>query len=222
MLRYDLSYYFQKYQRPLKWGGLGLVVLIIGASCLYFILSAASHKGKIAVPVQVVPADATIMLDHTTELDTGTAYITPGMHHITVTSPGFSSVEKDYRIERYNAPAIYIALNGQSDDAKQWQQRHHNDYRKLELLTTKQAHTYAKKFQARNPIVKDLPIKDPYFTISYRNIDDKTIKLTIWGTSARYREFAINYLRSKGYEPTDYHIDFTNFHNPLDKESNRE
>lgn len=215
MLNYDLSYYFNKYKQPIKWVSLVIFITLMIYVIVSLVMGVFERQGKIAVPVSLVPADATIYVDGEKISRSGTIYIKPGQRQVKVTSPGFESVEKTYRIYDYNAPGIYIGLIGQSDSAKKWQQNNQFRYRKLELLATEKAHQYNQLFEERNPIVKDLPIKDPYFTISYRNIDDKTIKLTIWGTSARYRQYALNYLRQLGYEPTDYEIEFSNFTNPL-------
>jgi hypothetical protein len=215
MFNYDFSYYYQKHRRSIVIiGTLLLASLIIGTAIYQYQLS-KNRQGKLAVPVQIVPSDAEVYVDNIERLSGDTVYIAPGNREISVKKEGFETVTKKYRIESYNNPAIYIGLAAESEEAKEWQRIHYNDYKQLEVLAAKQAVEYSKGFSERNPIVKVLPVKDPYFTISYRNIDDKSVRLTIWGTSPRYREFAIGHLRKLGFEPTDYDIEFTGFKNPL-------
>jgi hypothetical protein len=215
MFNYDFSYYYQKHYKTVVITSIILFVCLIVGLIAYQYKLSIERQGKIAVPMQVVPSDAEVYLDNTERLSSDTVYITSGTHDITVKKAGFSTVTKSYRIKTYNEPAIYISLVGESEDAKKWQQAHNNEYKKLEVLAAEQAAKYSQSFSERNPIVKALPVKDPYFTISYRNVDDESVRLTIWGTSPRYREFAIDHLRKIGFEPTDYEIEFTGFKNPL-------
>lgn len=222
MLNYDISYYLNKYKKQIQWSVVAFLVVIIVFMIVNFISSYIAQQGKITVPISVVPGDSTVIIDGEEQSNSGDIYLEAGEHKVKVSHPGFRTVERSYRIYDYNAPAIYISLIGESDEAKEWQQNNLSKYRKLEILTTQQAHKYTEKFESRNPIVEDLPVKDPYFTISYKNIQDKTIQLTIWGTSPRYREFALEHLRSMGYDPTDYSIEFTDFDNPLKPAEDRE
>jgi len=216
MFNYDFSYYYQKHRKTVLTMGVLLFICLIVSMIAYQYKISLDRQGKVAVAMQIVPSDAKVTVDMTDTLAGNTVYITPGERKISVKKEGFAAVSKTYRIESYNSPAIYISLAGESDEAKHWEQTHQNEYKRLEVLSAKQAEKYSKDFRERNPIVNALPVKDPYFTISYRNIDDKSVRLTIWGTSPRYREFAIDHLRKLGFDPTDYEIEFTGFKNPLE------
>lgn len=215
MFNYELSHYIQKYKRRIIIISGVILLAIIIISIAYSLYLAHIHAGKLAVPMKIVPNDASVTLKDGTRLSGSTIYLTPGKHTLIIKKDGFTTVEKQYLIEDYNQPAVYVGLVGKSDEAKKWQQQHQRDYQDLELLGRVQAAAYGEAFRARNPIIKILPIKDPYFTISYRNVDDESVRLTIWGTSPKYREFALEYLRQKGFEPTDYEIEFDGFKNPL-------
>ena len=102
-----------------------------------------------------------------------------------------------------------------NDETERWQKRHARDYAEIERLGFALSQEYGKEFEKRWPIVESLPIKDPYFTISYKNTPGDDLLVTIQGTSARYRELALDHLRTKGFDPTDYRIDFIGFKNPL-------
>ena len=68
-----------------------------------------------------------------------------------------------------------------------------------------------------NPILKKIPYTDPYYQISYKTVSatSNDIIITIHTPSPRYRYYAIRELKSWGYDPTDYTIEFTDFVNPL-------
>ena len=137
---------------------------------------------------------------------------------MTVEKEGFASQTRELRVSAAAVPYVYIGLSGESDEAKAWEKRSARDYQQLELLTVAKNRDYTALFRSANPIVEILPIKDPYYTISYRNYDDASVELLIYGTSPRYREVALEFLRKKGYEPTDYRITYEGFINPLEGE----
>lgn len=222
-MKYDLSYYIEKYRRRAVVALVVIVTLIVGLVVYQQIRTAMERSGTIAVPVEVVPRDAQVTLSNGDELPSrGTAYIAPGDYKITVKKEGFASQTRELRVSSAAVPYIYIGLTGKSDQAKSWQKSHLRDYQNLELLTIAKNRDYTTLFRSANPIVEILPIKDPYYTIDYRNHDDTSIELIIYGTSPRYRTVALEFLRDKGYEPTDYRITYEGFDNPLkkDKEEN--
>jgi len=217
-MQYELSYYIDKYRKPAIIATIVLFIVLAATITYYTLQLAEQRRGKIAVPVQVVPHDANVKLSTGETLPSnGTAYIAPGEYKVTVSYDGFTSQRRDLRVSSTAKPFIYTGLVGKTKEAKQWQVDNQADYGELETLTVERAREYNTLFKSNNPIVNVLPIKDPYYTIDYRNYDDKSIELIIYGVSPKYRQVALNFLRSKGYEPTDYRISYDNFDNPLEK-----
>lgn len=74
-------------------------------------------------------------------------------------------------------------------------------------------------FVSDNPIVKQLPYQHPYYSINYKTVGETTndIIITIRTPSPRYRYSAVEKLKSWGYDPTDYSIEFIDYKNPLEK-----
>lgn len=217
-MQYEPSYYLQKYKKKiLLWGVVLLVcVSVVGFAMLQQVIEL--RKGKIAVPIHVVPHDASIEIDGQ-KYTPGTQYLAPGDYTARIIKDGFHTTTQQLRVNDYSHPVLYAGLAPASEEAKQWQRRNNHQYAKLERLSFEQSQKYGQEFQKRWPIVQSLPIKDPYFTIGYKNINDRDIILTIKGTSPRYRELAIDELRKKGFEPTDYRIEFIGFNNPLKGDS---
>ncbi len=214
-MQYEPAYYIGKYRRHIL---VSLIVCVAAIATLTIYTqwkNAAQRAGKLAVPVEVVPRDATVKIGEQAITSRGTAWIAPGEHTATVSRDGFESQTRTLRVSADAEPYLYIALVGETNDAKKWQDSHQSDYQRIELLTVQKARDYNTRFKSNNPIVNILPIKDPYYSIDYRNYDDKTIELIIDGTSPRYRQVAIDLLRKKGYEPTDFRVTYDNFTNPL-------
>lgn len=213
---YEPRYYLQKYRRVLIVTGVlcGLAILGFGIYWQYKI--AESRQGKLAVPVQVVPSNARVTLSTGEELPSrGEAYIKPGDYKVTVKADGFATQTRELRVSESAAPYIYVGLAGKSADAKKWQENNRRDYDTLEKLTTAKSREYSALFDRNNPIVADLPIHDPYYSVGYRNDGDTSVTLVVWGTSPANRAAALEMLRDKGYEPTDYRIEYDGFENPL-------
>lgn len=222
-MQYDLSYYFALYRRRIVVGAIVMFVAITGVIIFAQVQTARERHGTVAVPVQVVPGDASVTLSNNQELPSrGTAYIKPGDYKVTVAKEGFSTRTYNLRVSDTSVPYIYIGLAGKTKEAKNWQKNHARDYQNLELLTVEKNRDYTTLLRSAHPIVEILPIKDPYYTIDYRNSDNDSIELIIFGTSPRYREVAIEYLRDKGYDPTDYRITYEGFKNPLAEEASNE
>lgn len=209
-------YYLQHYRRFIVVSCVIICMLIIGLVAFWQYQVSQQRRGKIAVPVQVAPNDASVTLSTGEELPSdGEAYIKPGEYKVTVKAAGFGSQTRELRVSEAATPYIYIGLVGKSKEAKQWQKNHQREYDELEKLTTAKSREYSVMFDRNNPIVADLPINDPYYSIGYRNDDDTSVELIVWGTSPSNRAAALEMLRDKGHEPTDYRITYEGFDNPL-------
>lgn len=218
------SYLFNILQqkKTLVIGGGVVVLLCIAIGIATLILQSHERRGKIAVEVATVPRDAEITLNEQ-RIQQGTAYLAPGTYEAKVQKEGFAPYVATLQVSQHATRPLYAALRPESEQATKWAARNQQAYAKLERLAAESSATYGKAFQAKWPIVKTLPIKDPYFTISYVHHNDETISLKISGTSPRYRMLALQHLRSRGFDPTEYKIEFVGFTNPLeDKGAHRE
>ncbi|MBH2007659.1 carboxypeptidase regulatory-like domain-containing protein [Candidatus Saccharibacteria bacterium] len=216
-MQYELSYYLGKYRLAILVGVVLLVVLCIFVAIYSTYQASQQRRGKLPVAVEVVPRDATVKTNTGEALTSrGEAYLKPGEYKVTVAREGFASQTRDLRVSEDSTPYIYIGLAGKSKESIDWQESHKSEYQRLELLTVEKNREYNTLFKSANPIVNILPIKDPYYSIDYRNYDDKSVELVVWGTSAEKRQAALTFLRKKGYEPTDYRIQYDGYKNPLE------
>ncbi|MBH1980025.1 carboxypeptidase regulatory-like domain-containing protein [Candidatus Saccharibacteria bacterium] len=216
-MQYELSYYLGKYRLAILVGIVLLVVLSISVAIYSTYQASQQRRGKLPVAVEVVPRDATVKTNTGEALTSrGEAYLKPGEYKVTVAREGFASQTRDLRVSEDSTPYIYIGLAGKSKESIDWQESHKSEYQRLELLTVEKNREYNTLFKSSNPIVNILPIKDPYYSIDYRNYDDKSVELVVWGTSTEKRQAALTFLRKKGYEPTDYRIKYDGYKNPLE------
>lgn len=215
-MQYEPAYYIGKYRRHIVIVVSLCVLLITSVTIWYNLQLAEQRHGKLAVPVSVVPSDAEVKLSNGQPLPgRGTVYIAPGNYSVTVSKQGFVSQTRPLRVAQDAVPYIYIGLAGESEDAKNWVSTHREEYQHLESLAVSKNREYNTLFKSNNSIVNNLPIKDPYYSVDYRNNDDQSIELIIWGTSPATRQAALDQIRAKGYEPTDYRISYDGFINPL-------
>lgn len=219
-MQYEPAYYIGKYRKHIAAVFVLIAIGVTGVVAYIQWRDAREHAGKVAVPVEVVPRDAQVKLSDGQELPgRGTVWLKPGEYKVTVSSDGFAPYTSNLRVSSDSMPYIYTGLAATSDKAKKWQEKHASEYHNLELLTIQKSRDYNVRFKSSNPIVNILPIKDPYYSIDYRNYDDKSVELIIYGASPRYRQAAIDLLRTKGYEPTEYRITYDGFVNPLSEAS---
>lgn len=215
-MQHEPIYYLRKYRWAILAGLVCLCVVIAGGVWLLQQRQAKERAGKLPVAVTVVPSDATVTLSNGTKLRSkGDSYVKAGVYTVSVKKKGFVSHAQELIVSKETVPYVYVGLEGNSKQAKEWQQRHIRDYQQLELLTVRKNRTYNAKFKTANPIVRVLPIKDPYYTVDYRSPDGAAIELMIWGTSPKNRQAALDAVRAKGFDPTDYTITYENFTNPL-------
>lgn len=203
--------FLQKHKRTIIIVSIGFFVLLIGWSMATLI----GRIGKLPLQISVVPSDALITIDGS-RYHNGTVWIKAGKYDMSVEKSGFQTQKKSITVsDQKDKNVVATSLVAQSEEAKKWADQHKDEYSKNEQYGAIEADQAGKYFSEKNPITDKLPFKDPYFTISYQARDDLSIKLIIDTPSPRYRFYAIEKIRELGYDPTDFEIEFTDFHNPL-------
>jgi len=188
------------------------IVIIIGAFITFF-----GRVGKLPLVIATVPSSATITIDGR-QYSNGTQWLKPGTYKISASKDGFESADKSVIVtDKKQQNVVAISLSPKSDEAKEWASKHQKDYSNNEQYGAIEANVNGKYFSDTNPITTKLPFNDPYFTIGYTVREDSSITITIATPSPRYRFYAVEKIRELGFDPTDYVIDFKDFHNPLEQ-----
>lgn len=204
--------FIQKYKKNIAVYTAVLLVFIILISLWTFV----DRAGKTAVVVSVVPRDSEVLIG-SDKKGNGTHYLKPGTYTVEVKKNGFQTQKRTIIVsDNKDQNVVAVSLGPNSPEAKKWAEDNSDEYKKNEEFGAIEADVNGKYFSSLHPITKQLPFVDPYFTISYIANPDMTITLRIDTPSPRYRYYAIAKLRSLGYDPADFAIQFKDFRNPLE------
>jgi hypothetical protein len=195
-----------------------VIIAIIG-TIIYQTYTAIDRSGKIPVEVAAAPNDAKITFrDKKTKAEytakNGTNYLPPGDYSITAAKDGFRSSQTEANATTKPQHTVIIELMPQSDQARQWQKKHMDQYNKVEGIAGQQIRETGKKFTEKYPVVAKLPIKDPYYSIGYYKKDDRPI-IVIRTESPQYRYKATLRLVSMGIKLSDYQIEYADYKSHL-------
>lgn len=123
-----------------------------------------------------------------------------------------------------SAVYVHYLTPASKDEATKWIEKR-TDITKLEVIYLNDYRDnrtaglafeeYYSTLSQNFPLVTKLPFRDPYYTISYRSDNEKDFSLVVYTPSPRYRYAAINQIRTFGYDPSDYKIEFVDYSNPL-------
>lgn len=195
-----------------------VIIAIIG-TIIYQIYTTIDRSGKVPVEVAAAPNDAKITFkDKKTKVEyaarNGTNYLPPGDYSITAAKDGFRSSQIEVNANSKPQHIIIIELMPQSDQARQWQKKHMDQYNKVESIAGQQIREAGKKFTEKYPVVAKLPIKDPYYSVGYYKKDDRPI-IVIRTESPQYRYKATLRLVSMGIKLSDYQIEYADYKSHL-------
>jgi hypothetical protein len=197
-----------------------VVGLILIGSVAYGIYLSVTRAGKEPVTVYLTPSDA-ILTANGERISGGITYLKPGEYIVEASKEGFSPYKSTVTIGAPNTTDIDVALKGESEAAKKWQDEHQELYMAKEGREGTRADEGGKIFTDLNPIATQLPIRTLLYTIGY-SLDktDPSGNSLIIEISAGpgYRLAALQKLRDFGYDPTDFKINFKNYENPFDYE----
>lgn len=194
-----------------------LLMLILFVFIIFFYINDINQKeGKIAVEIKTNPPTAKVIINNK-EYKNGTSYLDEGIYDIQIQHEDFETLKQTLEVKKdsLSKPIILASLNPKTEKGKEWTKNNQKRIKEFEKIQFQISDEYGKKWIEKYPAVQKLPIKDPYFTISYQRTEGDEIYLTIRATSARYREAAIRELYRQGIDPVDYKIEFFGYENPL-------
>lgn len=195
------------------------MALILAGLVGFGVYVVISRIGKEPVAVYLVPDDATLTIAGE-RFSAGTAYIKPGTYRVVAKKDGFKDYQTSITITRNNTAAIDVALEPDSDAAREWQRQHMKLYLAQESRAGARANTEGEKFSQINPITSKLPFENLLYTIGYRadpaDTSGNSIIIEI-DSLPGFRNAALKKIRELGYDPTDLKINFRNYESPFDE-----
>lgn len=201
--------------QPYKKWIYGLIFLILAVIVVLIVTTYIGRIGKVPYTLHVAPKIAEVSIDGTS-VSHGEIYLTPGRHTLVASHPGFKEDKRYITVGGDNPDYAIILLTPVTADAIAWTKKYEKEYLEVEGIAGKYSSEEGAKFRADNPVVDDLPYRDPYYTIGYKIPDSTNIVLTVYTSSPRYRYAAVQKIRDLGYDPATYPIEFVDFINPLE------
>ena len=193
------------------------IIVLIGIGLVLSSNKEPADKKQILLTIKAIPSDAKIKVNGR-EVDE-TVYLSKGKHQIQIERFGFATQTFDQNF--YENENIYINLIAVSEEALKWAEENSNLYYENEALSGEETVRMAENFANKHPIIKFLPINNsPYYIIGYKldSEDPTNIILTIRANQENRRN-AIDEIYFKGYDPSDFKIEFidpkTTYINPF-------
>lgn len=189
-----------------------LVISISAYSAWIFI----SRQGKVPVEVATFPHTATISVEGIGDINRGTHYLLPGSYKYTVSADGYKPVSDTLTVTDRNPSNIYRVLVKDQVGKKTFTREETVQIQEIEGKSGEASRQFTENFENNYPIVKLLPIKDPYYSIGYlSNGKGGDFYLTVYTESPRYRSNALKRIQGLGINIYDYKIVFQDYKNPL-------
>lgn len=216
-MKREPAYYLDLYKKQILIGTMSVVALILVGVVGINLWLADRREGLVAVEVLTAPSNSKITLDTGEVIGNGTVYLKPGEYTAKVEYEGFHPYEEELIVNEDESVKsyLYVGLGPKTEEAQRWVQWNRRAYGELEIKTREIGVAYTQSLREQYPIIEELPLRDPYFTVGYRASDEHGIIVTVKGTSPRYRQAAIQAIESKGHNLSKYVVEYEGFDNPL-------
>lgn len=202
---------------------LALVISVLAALLIIpFVIwgiIAFSQRGTVAVSVYVAPHDASIAVGDQHFSGSSSIRVKPGSYTVTISKDGFQTNTQKIIVRDNKPNSIVSTLTPVSAAAQQWYKDNQDEVLTVEGKAGELAAQQGQDFIDNYPITKWLPLDNATFTIGYKQVSDDPSKGIIITISALegYREAALQQIRDKGFDPSDYTIEFTSYRNPFNE-----
>jgi len=169
------------------------VIALIGI-IIYSVSTMIYRNGKVAVNVVYAPYAATVKLNGAKIGNNATDYIVPGDYHLTVEFENFESIEQDIKITN-DTKRLYASLKPINAAGEEYRKNHSGEFARIEKISGEVEKDVGTAIYNRWPILKQLPIKEPHYTIGYSMPSQDEAIITVQANQA-FRTVAIDSLTS--------------------------
>jgi hypothetical protein len=195
---------------------IAIVVIIVVITLLYSAGSALNHRGKPKVLINVAPTDSTVTIDGK-KTKAHTVYLKPGTHTFTATRQYFDTAQITKNFQ--NDTTINLLPAASSQQAKRYILDHQDVQKQRDYVGGLQEDETTQKAASASPLIHQLPLHDRYFSIDYgqspTSKDNSSIAIIVRASSVDGRAMAIDWIKQKGFDPSDYEIVFSDAPHPL-------
>lgn len=196
------------------------IILVTVAVSWYAIYISILRSGKARVEITTFPSNTSVQIGNLGTFKSGVVYIPHGEYRYKALADGYTPRTGILNTRVPGKGNIQIIL-ANSDSARKYTAREDEEIMKIQGKAGKESVAWTKNYQDTHPIIKNLPIKDPYYRIGYlSDANGENFRVTVYTESPRYRYYATQRIRSLGYSLSDYRIDFIDYKSPLESISN--
>lgn len=193
-----------------------LISIIIAAGALLFLYGVFVQLGKAgstSVTITVVGNNPTLTVNGK-KMSPGKMYLKQGDYDVVADASGFQSARKTITVGKESVTAAFL-LTPVTEAAKTWAAQHNREYLEAEKAAGAQTQKEGEAFTDANPITRYLPQKTSYYSLNYRVDDKQQVIIQVGATTPLGRQVAIEKIRSIGFDPTDFKVEFTDVQNPF-------
>ncbi len=190
------------------------VIALIGI-VIYSVSTLIYRAGKSEVAITYAPFAAKVSLNNQRVKNNATQYIKPGSYHLVVEFDNFEKYEEDIKISE-GKNEFFGALLAINAEGEEYIKSHISEFYKINSLAGQNAEQDGKALSDRWPLLAQLPIKDPHYTIDYNISSDGEARLAVTASLA-YRSVAVSELLSilSGEDLEKYDIIISDLNSPF-------
>ena len=184
------------------------------------------EENLISLRVESIPKDVIIRIND--KVSSNGTKLKPGKYAVKVERDDFSSntqvVVIEDRSSRYpnNEFVLTVTLDANSEKGRNILKKYsEKDYLELEGKSSQSGSSIGEDFKKENPIIGLLPYIQSYYRIDYGKTDEGKFKIVITANEPIGRQVAVERIRSWGFNPTNYLIEFKDFYNIFSPEQNK-
>lgn len=191
------------------------VVTIVSLVGLFLLLISNQTRLTGTLAIQSAPSAMTLKLNGRVIQSSGDVRVPAGDHTLEASQEGFETKTIQVSIEEREREEIIIFLQPVNAEGESYLASNPNEAYAIEGLVGSAIDEEAQQAVQRNPIIEDLPVADRTFRIDYgpsRKDPNKpeAIAIIIRAIDKQGREDALNWMRTFGYNPSDYEIVYIN------------
>jgi len=194
-----------------------LVIFIFGLAIfggIYYATLGFIRRDMGEVVIDALPTYATITIDGK-KSGQGSKFLSEGSHKIEVSASGFDSTSQTIVVKKAEKQTFLASLLSANSEGEKWVQDHAELYKKFEEKGAINAQEKGAKAQKEFPIVSLLPYEDDTYIVGYRMPKEDELVITIRGTSSLARQLALSRIKSWGYDPAEFSIEFVDYRSPF-------
>lgn len=191
-----------------------VAILFIAPFVIWGVIS-FSKIGTEEVKLITVPSDSIVKIDNKEYKNKESIRLKPGKYSAVASKEGFESLAQELEVKKSEDTMLVSLLPAKTPEAQQWAIKNQGFYLKAEgkvgTLMAEEGEAFIEKY----PVTKWLPLQKSTYLIGYKEAGEGII-ITI-SASEGYREAALEELRKKGADLSDYKIEFNDYRNPFDE-----